>query len=88
MLPLCMNDKWRSIVIKTLTKHGNSLALVIDKPVLELLNITADTKIEISTDGHALILEPARTDEHKSVLKNAMDDVNATYGRALKRLAK
>jgi hypothetical protein len=56
--------------------------------VLELLNITADTKIEISTDGHALILEPARTDEHKSVLKNAMEDVNATYGCALKRLAK
>ena len=27
---------------KTLIKHGNSLALVIDKPILELLQITAD----------------------------------------------
>jgi antitoxin MazE len=87
MLPQCMNDEWRSIVTKTLTKHGNSLALVIDKPILELLNITADTKIEISTDGHALILQPARTDDHKRALKNALEDVNATYGRALKRLA-
>lgn len=28
---------------KTLIKHGNSLALVIDKPILEMLQITADT---------------------------------------------
>jgi antitoxin component of MazEF toxin-antitoxin module len=74
-------------MIKTLTKHGNSLALVIDKPVLDLLNITADTKIEISTDGHALILEPARKPSHKRALKRAIEDVNAKYGRALKRLA-
>jgi len=74
-------------MVKTLTKHGNSLALVIDKPVLDLLNITADTKIEISTDGHALILEPARKVGHKRNVKRALEDVNARYGRALKRLA-
>jgi hypothetical protein len=26
-------------MVKTLTKHGNSLALVIDKPILDLLKI-------------------------------------------------
>ena len=32
---------------KTLIKHGNSLALVIDKPILEMLQITPDTKLEL-----------------------------------------
>lgn len=43
-------------MIKTLTKHGNSLALVIENPVLELLGADADTPFEISTDGQVLIL--------------------------------
>jgi len=29
---------------KTLTRHGNSLALVIDKPILELLKIDEHTR--------------------------------------------
>ncbi len=29
-------------MIKTLTKHGNSLALAIEKPILELLGADAD----------------------------------------------
>ena len=31
-------------MIKTLTKHGNSYALVIDKPILDLLNIRLDRR--------------------------------------------
>ena len=30
-------------MVKTLSKHGNSLALVIEKPVLELLGADAAT---------------------------------------------
>lgn len=46
-------------MVKTLTKHGNSLALVIDKPILELLKIDADTPLSITTDGKSLIVSPA-----------------------------
>jgi antitoxin MazE len=46
-------------MVKTLTKHGNSLALVIDKPILDLLKIGADTPLEITTDGQRLLIEPA-----------------------------
>ncbi len=38
-------------MLKKLTKHGNSLALVIDRPILELLNIDPDTPLDVSTDG-------------------------------------
>ena len=46
-------------MLKKLTKHGNSLALVIDRPILELLNIDTDTPLDISTDGRRLIVAPA-----------------------------
>ena len=47
-------------MVKTLVKHGNSWALIIDKPILELLNITPDTPLEISTrDGKSLHIEAA-----------------------------
>lgn len=34
-----------SNLVKTLTRHGNGLALVIDQPVLDLLGIGADTPV-------------------------------------------
>ncbi len=43
---------------KKLTRHGNSLALLIEKPILELLGADADTLFEITTNGHSLILTP------------------------------
>ena len=78
-------------MIKTLVKHGNSWALIIDKPVLELLNITPDTPLEISTkDGKSLQIEaaPALSAEERSQLLSAsLADINKRYDAALKRLA-
>ena len=48
-------------MIKTLTKHGNSLALVIEKPILELLHIDQTTGLNISTDGTSLVIFPVMT---------------------------
>lgn len=45
---------------KNLSVIGNSLGLVIEKPILELLNITRDTELEVTTDGTRLIIEPVR----------------------------
>jgi antitoxin component of MazEF toxin-antitoxin module len=71
---------------KTLTKHGNSLALVIDKPILELLKIDADTPLEISTDGSRLIIAPADPKRRKRFEAALTDTVNK-YPAMLKRLA-
>ena len=38
-------------MVKKLTKHGNSLALVIDRPILNLLKIDSEAPLDISTDG-------------------------------------
>ena len=47
-------------MIKTLTKHGNSAALVIERPILDLLGATIDTAFEVVTDGQALVLTPVK----------------------------
>ncbi|HHQ41552.1 MAG TPA: AbrB/MazE/SpoVT family DNA-binding domain-containing protein [Chromatiales bacterium] len=72
---------------KRLTRHGNSLALVIDRPILELLSIDADTPLEISTDGRVLIVAPVREAGRRRRFERALEKVNRRYARALKRLA-
>jgi antitoxin component of MazEF toxin-antitoxin module len=74
-------------MIKTLTKHGNSLALVIEKPILELLGADAETPFEITTDGHVLILSPVKDIDRREAFEEALDEVNSRYSKALKKLA-
>ena len=74
-------------MLKKLTKHGNSLALVIDKAVLELLNIDDQTLLDISTDGILLLISPVRNEEQKRQFHEAVVKANTRYGSALRRLA-
>ena len=74
-------------MVKTLTQHGNSLALVIDKPILDLLKINADTPLEITTDGRTLIVSPAPDSDRRQKFNKALEEVNEEWGDVLKRLA-
>jgi len=74
-------------MIKTLTKHGNSLALVIDKAILDLLEIDAKTQLSIVTDGRNLIISPANPEQRQKRLKAVLEEGNRRYGKMLKRLA-
>ncbi len=73
-------------MLKKLTRHGNSLALVIDKGVLELLDIDSETPLDISTDGKVLIISPVRDEKRRKEFEEALEKTNRKYGRALKRL--
>jgi antitoxin component of MazEF toxin-antitoxin module len=74
-------------MIKKLSKHGNSLALVLDRSILELLGIDEKTKLEISTDGRSLVVAPARTKKRELQFDKALAECNTRYAKALKRLA-
>lgn len=74
-------------MIKKLTKHGNSLALVIDRGVLDLLKIDAHTPLDISTDGEVLVVTPIRDPARVKKFNKTLTKVNRKYGRALKKLA-
>jgi hypothetical protein len=43
---------------KRLTRIGNSYGLVIEKPILELLGISAESDLDMTTDGTRLFIEP------------------------------
>jgi antitoxin component of MazEF toxin-antitoxin module len=72
---------------KTLSKHGNSLALVIDKPILELLGIDSETELTIATDGRSLVVTPADVHDDRDAIDAALRAVNERHGATLKRLA-
>ena len=74
-------------MVKKLTKHGNSLALVIDKPVLDLLGFDADTPLRVTTDGANLIISAAGSRARANRLRAGMKRVHGKYGGMLKRLA-
>ena len=73
---------------KMLTKHGNSLALVIDKPILDLLKIDASTPLEVRTNGRELIVSPMREQLGDADFEAALRTVNDEFGDVLKNLAK
>ncbi len=47
-------------MIKRLTKTGNSLALVLDRRLLEQAKIDAATPLEVTMDGEAILVSPVR----------------------------
>ena len=74
-------------MIKHLTKHGNSLALVIDQALLELPSVTADTPLEIRTDGRSLIVTPAKDAKRRRAFRASLKRVNERHGETLRKLA-
>jgi antitoxin MazE len=72
---------------KRLTRSGNSLALIIDKPLLEALDIDAETDLEISTDGDVLVVSPVRKRKRQQKLTELVAEAHERYGGVFKRLA-
>ena len=73
---------------KKLTAFGNSYGVVIDKPILELLNITKETGLEVTTDdGRRIIIEPKSTGR-RDKLAAAHGRAVRNHGRTFQKLAK
>jgi antitoxin MazE len=72
---------------KTLTRTGNSLAIVLDKPILEATGIDADTPLEVSTDGDVIVISPIRPKKRTAKLKKILEELDREHAGAFKRLA-
>ena len=66
---------------KKLSAIGDSLGLIIEKPLQERLRIDKETTLEVSTDGEALIIRPVREDQRergrRAALRVAEDHADA-----------
>ena len=74
-------------MVKKLTRHGNSLALVIDRPILDLLRIDPETPLDVSTDGRRLIVAPAKASPRRKNFEAAQEWAHKRYGKAFRKLA-
>ncbi len=72
---------------KKLTRTGNSLALVLEKGLLERTGIDAETPLEVSTDGEVIVISPVRSGRRTAKLKRIMEHAHARYAGAFRRLA-
>jgi antitoxin component of MazEF toxin-antitoxin module len=74
-------------MIKKLTRTGNSLAVVLDKPLLEELGLDENTEVEISTNGQIIVITPKRSAARERRFRNAADKINRKYAGLFKRLS-
>ena len=74
---------------KRLRAIGNSAGIIIDKPILELLKITPETELELTTDGERLIITPIRAPgARKAALGRAQRRVLRAHDETFRKLAK
>jgi antitoxin component of MazEF toxin-antitoxin module len=71
---------------KKLATVGNSLALIIDRPILDLLGIDAETELDIKTDGKGLSIKPVRKTHRESVAESSKKMMKA-HDKTLRKLA-
>ena len=73
---------------KKLTRSGNSVALVLDKPLLEQLGLSESQEVELSTNGDVLVVTPIRDAARRRKLQKVLDRADEQYGGVFRRLAK
>jgi antitoxin component of MazEF toxin-antitoxin module len=73
-------------MVKTLQKHGNSQALVIDRTLMEAMGIDADTPLQVTLSGNSLIVTPVHVGIGREKVEDVIDGLRPRYGEMLKRL--
>jgi antitoxin component of MazEF toxin-antitoxin module len=73
---------------KKLIQHGNSAALVLDKALLDILNVRIDTPLEVTTDGKNIIISPQMIPNAESSLLESLERINQKHGAVLRKLGK
>ncbi len=75
-------------MIKTLQKHGDSQALVLDKTIMEMLNIDADTPLQVSVSNGSLIVTPVNREIAPEEVTASLNRLRPRYKQMLENLAK
>lgn len=73
-------------MIKTLPTQGNSEARIIDKPILELLEITINTPLKIINDVKGIIISPVKAPDREERFQSALEKANSDHGETFRKL--
>ena len=75
-------------MIKQLRKVGNSNALILDKPIMELLGLDEDGQVQLTIQDGNLIVAPARPNPLTGELvQEKLDYIIRKRSDVLRRLA-
>lgn len=74
-------------MIKKLAAIGNSLGIIVERPILEFLDIHRDTPLEVSTDGEALIIRPVRG-ARRARIKASAERMMDVHDETMSKLAR
>ncbi|MGQ0633435.1 MAG: AbrB/MazE/SpoVT family DNA-binding domain-containing protein [Planctomycetaceae bacterium] len=75
-------------MIKQLRKVGNSQALILDKPILELLGIKERSSVQLTVTNGSLVVTPVEPAAiNPATFERCLDRVIDDWGDVLRRLA-
>lgn len=72
--------------MQRLIKVGDLHALVIEKSLLDALHIGEETLLEISAEGHRLVITPCRDQVRQKKVAAILHMLHLQYGTDLKRI--
>ena len=89
-MPLALTTETQCCYLEFMTKkliqHGNSAAVVLDRALLDVLNVRMDTPLEVTTDGKNIIISPQQTPSAEASLLESLERINRKHGSVLKKL--
>jgi antitoxin MazE len=74
-------------MFKTLTAIGNSLGLIIEKPILDLLKIDRNTPLEVTTDGKGLYIRPVESEGDQAAFVESARRMMQVHEETFRKLA-
>ncbi len=76
------------MIVKKLTRQGNSSALIVDRALMDLMDIDNDTPLKVTVEGRKLIVEPLSDQERAAKFKGVMEKTGRRNAELFRRLAK
>lgn len=72
---------------KNLTTIGNSLGVIIERPILDILGFSRDTELEVTTDGKRLIIERVAENSRENRIRSLTKEVISSHEKTFRKLA-
>lgn len=75
-------------MIKTITKVGNSHALIIDRTLMDLAHLSPGAQVNVTVrEEGTIIIEPIRKVVDEETFSSAVNEVLSEYDTTLKKLS-
>ena len=74
-------------MVKTIRKVGNSNALLLDKPILELLGLQEGGQVKLTVSDGSLIVTPVSLTADAEKFRKCLDRVVRTRRKLLEKLS-